>query len=63
MRLARGEAGSLLAQLQHTGWHTGRWTVPIDHLWLVQRAPADPAWRYIHRLDLTPQPQHRQQKP
>ena len=63
MRLARDETSALLAQLQHTEWHTRRWTLPIDHLWLVQRGPNDPAWRYIHRLDLSSQPQRRQDNP
>ena len=53
MRLGRREAQSLLAQLQRSAWHSGRWSVPIDHLWLMQRGPEDPAWRYIQRIDLT----------
>jgi 2'-5' RNA ligase len=53
MRLGWDETRSLLARLQQSEWHTGRWSVPIDHLWLMQRGPGDPAWRYIHRIDLT----------
>jgi 2'-5' RNA ligase len=56
MRLGKDETESLLARLQETEWHTGRWSLPLDQLWLMQRGPADPAWRYIHRLDLTPSP-------
>ncbi len=43
MRLDMAGTRSLLAQLQGSDWHSGRWTVPIDHLWLMQRRPADPA--------------------
>jgi 2'-5' RNA ligase len=53
MRLDKSKTQSLLAQLQQSEWHTGRWTVPIDHLWLMQRGPDDPAWRYIHRIELS----------
>jgi 2'-5' RNA ligase len=52
MRLGRRETRSLLAQLQLSEWHSGRWPVPIDHLWLMQRGPEDPAWRHIQRIDL-----------
>ncbi len=52
MRLSKRESRSLLAQLQGSEWHTGRWSVPIDHLWLMQREPGEPEWRYIHRVDL-----------
>jgi len=49
MRLGRAKTKPLLAQLQQTEWHTERWPVPIDYLWLMQRGPSDPAWRYIYR--------------
>jgi 2'-5' RNA ligase len=52
MRLGRRETRSLLAQLQQSEWHSGRWSVLMDHLWLMQRGPGDPAWRYIQRIDL-----------
>jgi len=53
MRLDRRETRALLAQLQRSEWHSGRWSVHIDHLRLVQRGPGDPAWRDIHRIDLS----------
>lgn len=53
MRLGWDETKAFLAQLQQSEWHTERWSIPIDHLWLMQRGPGDPAWRYIHRIDLT----------
>ncbi len=52
MRLGRAKSKTLLAQLWQSEWHTGRWSVPIDHLWLMQRGPEDPAWRYIHCIDM-----------
>jgi 2'-5' RNA ligase len=58
MRLDKERTQSLLTDLQETHWHTSRWSLSIDHLWLMQRGPADPSWRYIHRVDLTP-PSHR----
>lgn len=53
MRLGRADTKSLLTQLQQSEWHTERWSVSIDHLWLMQRGPDDPAWRYIYRVDMT----------
>ncbi len=53
MRLDRGETESLLAQLQQSEWHTSHWPVPIDQLWLMQRGPRDPAWRYIYQIKLS----------
>ena len=52
MRLDKSEAQALLKELRRSEWHTGRWIVPLDHLWLMQRGPDDPAWRYIHRVSL-----------
>ncbi len=52
MRLGRSRTKSLLTLLQQSEWHTGRWSVPVDHLWLMQRGPDDPAWRYVHRIEL-----------
>jgi len=52
MHLDRRETRALLAQLQQSEYHSERWSVHMDHLWLVQRGPGDPAWRYIHRIDL-----------
>jgi 2'-5' RNA ligase len=56
MRLGEDATRSLLADLQETMWHTGRWSLSIDHLWLVQRGPADPSWRYIHRVNMSGEP-------
>jgi 2'-5' RNA ligase len=55
MRLDKDETQALLKELRQSEWHTGRWSVPMDHLWLMQRGSHDPAWRYIHRIDLTGQ--------
>ena len=52
LRLGRQETRSLLAQLRQSEWHSDRWSALIDHLWLMQREPDDPAWRYIQRIDL-----------
>ena len=52
MRLDRRETRSLLTRLREGEWHSGRWLVHVDCLWLVQRGPGDSAWRYIHRIDL-----------
>jgi 2'-5' RNA ligase len=52
MRLSIRETRSLLARLQQSEWHTRRWSVLIDYLWLMQRGPGEPEWRYIHRVDL-----------
>ena len=53
MRLDARKTEALLQQLRQTEWQTQRWSVIIDHLWLMQRGPADPAWRYIHRIEMT----------
>jgi len=53
MRLDRGETQALLKELRQSEWHTGRWVVPLDHLWLMQRGPDDCAWRYIYRVSLS----------
>jgi 2'-5' RNA ligase len=55
MRLDKDETQALLRELRQSEWHTGRWSVSVDHLWLMQRELDDPAWRYIHRIDLTGQ--------
>ncbi len=57
VRLDKQRTQTLLDELRQSEWHTGRWFVPVDHLWLMQRGPDDPAWRYIHRIDLTGQAQ------
>ena len=52
MRLDRDETQALLEELRQGEWHTGRWVVPLDHLWLMQRGPGDRAWLYIYRVEL-----------
>jgi 2'-5' RNA ligase len=52
MRLDGRDTQSLLARLKQSEWHSGRWSVPMDHLWLMQRGADDSAWRCIHRVDL-----------
>jgi 2'-5' RNA ligase len=43
MRLDKHRTRTLLDELRRSEWHTGRWSVPMDHLWLMQRGPRDPA--------------------
>jgi len=57
MRLDKQRTQTLLNELRQSEWHAGRWSVQVDHLWLMQRGPRDPAWRYIYRIDLTGQAQ------
>lgn len=52
MRLDQPNTAALLPQLRQTNWHAQRWNVTIDHLWLMQRGPSDPAWRYIYRVEM-----------
>jgi 2'-5' RNA ligase len=52
MRLDQPKIEALLPQLRQTDWHALRWSVLIDHLWLMQRGPHDPAWRYIYRIEM-----------
>jgi len=52
MRLNKQPSQTLLAELQRSEWHTGRWSMPINQLWLMQRGPDDPAWRYIQQIDI-----------
>ena len=53
MRLDAQQTETLLTQLRQTDWLMQLWSITIDHLWLMQRGPNDPAWRYIHRIELT----------
>ena len=53
MRLSREKTQSLFQKLREGEWRTQRKSARIDHLWLMQRGSSDPAWRYIHRIDLT----------
>lgn len=56
MRLSEAASVALLAQLRQSEWHTVRWTVSIDRLWLMQRGPQDPAWRAIQAIELGAKP-------
>ena len=53
MRLAQARTQSLLNELRRGDWHARHWHILIDHLWLMQRGPGDPAWRYIHQISCT----------
>lgn len=52
MRLDITRTAVLVAELQSSEWHNGRWTVPMDDLRLMQRGQNDPAWRSIYRICL-----------
>ena len=52
MRLDLPRTEALLDDLRHTEWHTGRWTMRMTELSLMQRGPGDPVWRTIARLPL-----------
>jgi len=52
MRLDHPQTKALLPQLRQTGWQARRWSALIDHVWLMQRGPHDPAWRYIYRIEM-----------
>ena len=45
MRLDARRSETLFEQLRQTDWLVQPRSVTIDHLWLVQRGPNDPAWR------------------
>ena len=53
MRLDARQTETLLKELRQTEWLRQPWSVTIDHLWVMQRGPSDPAWRYIHRIEMT----------
>jgi 2'-5' RNA ligase len=53
MRLDARQTATLFTQLRQTDWLVQPWGITIDHLWLMQRGSGDPAWRYIHRIELT----------
>lgn len=52
MRLPDERTRVLLNDLRQTDWHTQRFTQRLDHVWLMQRGPRDPAWRYIQKIEL-----------
>ncbi len=52
MRLDERRTAQALEELRQTTWHSRRWRVEIDHLWLMQRGPDDKAWRFIYRINL-----------
>ncbi len=51
MRLDHAKTQALLNELRRSEWHTRRWRVLNDQLWLMQRGPGDPAWRHIYRIE------------
>lgn len=53
MRLEGRAFTAMLADLQGSAWDDGRFSTPIDRLHLMQRGPADPAWRAIATLHLS----------
>jgi 2'-5' RNA ligase len=52
MRLDARRTETLLQQLRQVDWLMQPQSITIDHLWLMQRGPNDPAWRYIHRIEM-----------
>lgn len=52
MRLKGPAARKMLDELHQSEWHSGQWQAPIDRLSLMQRGPADPAWREIGQIAL-----------
>lgn len=52
MRLPDERTRVLLNELRQTDWHMQRFTQRLDHVWLMQRGPRDPAWRYIQKIEL-----------
>ncbi|MFN8445538.1 MAG: 2'-5' RNA ligase family protein [Caldilineaceae bacterium] len=52
MRLNDQRSNALYAELLQSEWHLQRWSVPIEHLQLMQRGENDRAWRVIYRLKL-----------
>jgi len=55
MRLKGPAAHQMMEALQQSEWQTGRWSVPIERLALMQRGPNDPAWREIATITLVDQ--------
>lgn len=53
MRLKGPAARRMLDDLHASDWHNSRWQAPIERLALMQRGPADPAWREIGQVSLT----------
>lgn len=52
MRLSSRQTAEMAAELQRTVWHTGSFAAPLRLLRLMQRGPADPAWRCIAEIPL-----------
>ncbi|MCB9420370.1 MAG: 2'-5' RNA ligase family protein [Ardenticatenaceae bacterium] len=52
MRLNQPDTARMIAELKASEWENGRFTAPIHELRLMQRGPADPAWRTIYQLPL-----------
>ena len=52
MRLSWDKAWEMVNELQVTAWNKPPHTFLISELRLMQREPADPAWRCIHKITL-----------
>lgn len=52
MRLSADEMDRMVEELQGETWESGRWTVPITELRLMQRGPEDEVWRTIAEFPL-----------
>lgn len=52
LRLNKSDTAAMMAELKETEWENGRYHAPIHELRLMQRSPADAAWRPIYQLPL-----------
>lgn len=52
MRLSPAAFQTMRADLEPSEWGRSRWPASITELWLMQRGPADPAWRKIAGIPL-----------
>lgn len=52
MRLKRPQVDQMVAELRQSVWENGRFSALINTLYLMQRGPADPAWRKIASFEL-----------
>lgn len=52
MRLNRHDTERMVADLRGSVWENGRFAAPMVTLHLMQRGPADPAWRTIAAIPL-----------
>lgn len=52
MRLPPTALQAMRRELENSEWGRNQWQAPITELWLMQRGPADPAWRKIAGIPL-----------